>query len=162
MKTLKLVGRATGGLVMDGVAGLAGFCMFGGMFTFVAQDEAVIAVGVAVGIVGAVAMLILKRVMDLDLADLKKRLALDMAALEARIAADRVANLEKQIADKEEQDAKDAAHARQMAELFGGLETVESGEVSDPFDDDEEQVFTAEEQEDIAVFKGFEASLKGK
>ena len=144
MKTLKLVGRATGGLVMDGVAGLAGFCMFGGMFTFVAQDEAVIAVGVAVGIVGAVAMLILKRVMDLDLAD-----------LEARIAA-RVADLEKQIA------AEDAAHARQMAELFGGLETVESGEVSDPFDDDEEQVFTAEEQEAIAVFKGFEASLKGK
>ena len=151
MKTLKLVGRATGGLVMDGVAGLAGFCMLGGMFSLVAKDEAVIAVGVAVGIVGAVAMLILKRVMDLDLAD-----------LEARIAADRVADLEKQIADKEEQDAEDAAHARQMAELFGGLETVESGEVSDPFDDDEEQVFTAEEQEAIAVFKGFEASLKGK
>jgi len=162
MKTLKLVGRATGGLVMEGVAGLAGFCMGYGVFSLVAEN----AVAVAAGVGAAVTMVIFNRMMDLDL-----------AALESRIAADREAELEERVAkltakveyERAEFTAslasiRDAAHAQRMAELFGGLETVGSGEVdSDPFgdddEDDEEQVFDAEEQDDIAVFARFNKNL---
>lgn len=130
---LKVVGQATLDVLGRGLLGLTGYAMGSGL-TYLVTGDVTAAVGGGIG--GAMALLIAGRVMDRDLAALDERLAADrLADAEARNADlqrrldERTADCERLMTAPASAPVSDEEFERQMAELFGDLETVGSGEI---------------------------------